>query len=595
MKPKTTAIWFALAASLFAFIWIFNNYLQPRAVAVVGLLPGLRAADVAGIQVSPAGATEISAVRTDGAWLLQKPLAYPAQAAAVEALAGALEKLVPASRLSASDLRGHKNADAEFGFDNPQFSLAVAAGNQRHQLMVGHRTAPGDQVFVRVGGEDSVFVTDVGWLNLLPRTAADWRDTALVGAAGTCDWVVVTNGTKAMEFRRDPAGLAWRMVRPLQARADNERIAAALQQLRAARTVQFITDDPRADLSSYGLQPADLAVWLGQGTNLADGIEAGNAPPTNSTLLFARRAGWGAVVAANKDAFAGWRGGVNDYRDPHLFTPGTPPGEIEVRGENNFTLQQHGSTNWDVAGESFPADADNVQAFLKMLASLRVSEFVKDGNTATNIQEFGLVAPAHQITLRAAPGDTNAPLVQLLFGTVETNRVLVKRADEDFVYAITPADYNSLFLFNDGWYYRDRRIWDFSETNVAQVTLRQSGKLRQLVRTGENKWSIAAGNGMINPPAVEETIHRLGQLTAAGWVGRNITEPEKYGLATNNLAVTIELKTGEKWQLDFGVELPQSQTALAAVTYGAGRWAFVFPPVLYQFVANYLTIPANVP
>ena len=37
------------------------------------------------------------------------------------------------------------------------------------------------------------------------------------------------------------------------------------------------------------------------------------------------------------------------------------------------------------------------------------------------------------------------------------------------------------------------------------------------------------------------------------------------------------------------------QTALAAVTLDGERWAFIFPPVVYQFVLSYLIIPANVP
>ena len=80
-------------------------------------------------------------------------------------------------------------------------------------------------------------------------------------------------------------------------------------------------------------------------------------------------------------------------------------------------------------------------------------------------------------------------------------------------------------------------------------------------------------------------------MTAAGWVGRNVTEPEKYGFNTNNLQIVIELKKGAKYAVDFGAELPASQTALAAVALDGERWAFVFPPVLYQFVSNYLTIP----
>jgi hypothetical protein len=100
---------------------------------------------------------------------------------------------------------------------------------------------------------------------------------------------------------------------------------------------------------------------------------------------------------------------------------------------------------------------------------------------------------------------------------------------------------------------------------------------------------------MINPPAIEETVHRLGELAAAGWVGRNITAPEKFGLSTNNLSISIELKNGEKYSVDFGVEIPRLQTALAAVTLDGERWAFVFPAALYQLVAAWLTIPANSP
>ena len=159
---------------------------------------------------------------------------------------------------------------------------------------------------------------------------------------------------------------------------------------------------------------------------------------------------------------------------------------------------------------------------------------------------------------------------------------------------MTTEDLNR--LPENGWEFRDRRIWNFTENDVAQITLCQNGKTRTLVHDGANKWSLAAGSqGMINPPAIEESAHRLGELAATGWVARNLAEPEKLGFNTNNLQITVKLKTGENLAVDFGAELPHAQTALAAVTLDGERWAFIFPPVLYQFVLSYLTIPANVP
>ncbi len=598
MKFHSTALWFVLAVLLFAGLWFFEKQLQPAAPAPTVLLPGLRVAEVTHVQISPAGAREISVVRTNGGWQLDKPFAYPAPAAGIEALLGAMTKLVPVLRLSASDVHG-KNTDAEFGFDNPQYTLELAAGEQAWHLRVGKLTAPGDQVYLRIVGLDGAFVTDAGWLQLLPGSANVWRNTALVDAADTLDGIVITNGAKVIELRRDATNHLWRMIRPLMTRADDAHILAAWQLLRSAKAEQFVTDDPKTDLSAFDLAPAELDVWFGRGTNFFSAVHAGKALPENPAQIYARREGWNGVLAVAKEALAPWRGAFNDFRDRHLLelTPATPVAEIEVRGEagaDSYTLQARpgSGSGWVLAGEKFPADTDNVLALVKLLAGFRIEDFVKD--VVTDLSSFGLATPARQITLRSVAGDTNHVIAQLLFSAVQTNKVYVKRADEDFVYALAAEEFNR--LPESGWEFRERRIWSFSETNVAQITLHQNGRTRQAVRTGENKWSLAPGSqGIIDPFAIEETVHRLGELTAAGWVGRNITVPEKYGLNTNNLSLTIEAKSGEKFTVDFSEYVPRMQTALAAVTLEGERWAFVFPAPLYQLVVAHLPLPANAP
>ncbi len=595
MNSKTTGIWFAIAAALFALIYFFQHFLRPAAAESSSILPELRPTAVTSVQVIPSGALEIRADRTNGAWRLIKPVAYPAQSAAIEALLDTLQKLTAATRVSAAELRGHHDADTEFGFETPSLSLVIEAGSQRRQLLVGNKTPPGDQVFLRVVGMDGAFVADADWLKHIPRSASEWRDTALVDANDSgLDWIVLTNGTKVIELRRNATNHLWRMIRPFPARADAGRITDALQRLQTARVTQFITDDAKADLTAFGLQPADLNLWFGRGTNFAGAIYVGKNLTNDLTQLFIKREGWNAIMTTAKEPWLPWRGSVNDFRDSHLLELIAPVAEVEVHGRDNFILQRQGSNNWQIVGEKFPADAENAQLFIKTLAGLRVAEFVKDVVTAPDLPAYGLAAPTRQITLRSVAGDTNHVMVQLSFGTNQNNEVFVRRADEDFVYAVTMEDFNR--LPEAAWEFRERRIWDFTEGDVAQITLRQGGKTRQIVRNGVNQWSLAAGSqGIVNPPAIEETAHRFGALTVAGWVGRNVTEPEKFGLNTNNLQIVIELKNSAKYTVDFGAELPSSQTALAAVTLDGERWAFVFPPVLYQFVLSYLTIPANVP
>ncbi len=597
MNAKPTILWFLLAVALAGAIWISDHYFQSAAAGAKPLCGGLRADQVTGLEIVPAGAREISILRTNHAWLLESPIRYPAQTAAVDGLLEALEKLTPVLTLSAGELSGRKNPEEEFGFDHPQFTLDVATGEQTWHLVVGNKTAPGDGLYVRVAGATGAYVTEPTWLNFLQRDANDWRDTSLVDVPDPLDWLVITNGTQAIELRRDATNRLWRMLRPLPARANNQRIVAALQQLRTARVLRFITDDPKADLTTNGLAPATLDVWLGSGTNLLTALHAGKDVPGRAGELFARREGWPAVVATPKEPLAPWRGTVNDFRDPNLLelTATAPVAEIEVRGENNFTLQQHGSNVWTVAGEKFPVDADQVRAFIRVLAGLQIADFVQDVVTPSGLQSYGLLTPSRQITLRAAVGATNHVIAQLLFGATTNNQVYVKRGDEDFVYALAQSDSLSE-LSLPGDFFRARRVWSFSETNVAEVTLRQNGKTRQMLRTGTNAWSLAPGSqGLINPPAVEETIHRLGELTSFGWIGRKFDDAADMGLTTNSLSVTIEFKSGEKYALAFGREerIPSlnTSTALAVATLAGERWAFVFPPMLCPLVGEYLTIP----
>ena len=127
------------------------------------------------------------------------------------------------------------------------------------------------------------------------------------------------------------------MIRPLQARADTDHITDALQRLAAAHVTQFITDDPKADLAAFGLQPADLDLWLGRGTNLMAAVHVGKSPTNDATQVYAQSAnGWNTVVTTAREPLAPWRGAVNDFRDTRLFELTAPVAEIEVRGAEQF-------------------------------------------------------------------------------------------------------------------------------------------------------------------------------------------------------------------------------------------------------------------
>jgi len=140
---------------------------------------------------------------------------------------------------------------------------------------------------------------------------------------------------------------------------------------------------------------------------------------------------------------------------------------------------------------------------------------------------------------------------------------------------------------------RERQIWNFSENDISQLTIRQQGKVRQIVRKGPHNWSLAAGSqGIINDLAIEESVRPLCRLAAGAWVARGERDRERYGLGENCLQLTLELKNGERRMVSFGVAA-RNEGAYAGVNVDSEFWIFEFPASLYRFVSLYLTIPAN--
>lgn len=610
MNSKHTLAWFVIAVALCAFIGGYRFLEHSTVIPSAEVLPGLHLPSVTSVQVSPKNMPEISVERTNDDWVLTQPVSYPAQNAAVDALLNDLKNLKSVIRITPAELSQNHDANAEYGFDSPSFSLVIQSGDDRREILVGNRTAPGDQVFLRVEGVEGVFVTGTDWLKLIPETANDWRDTSLVSSKDTFDSITLTNSAKItaqnssviIELHCDPVTHLWKMTHPLIARANGDYIANALQQLQTARVSQFVSDDANPELTSFGLQPATLDLWLGHGSNFVSALHFGNISPSDSTQIFAKREGWNAIMTTAKQPLSPWFRVVNDFRDPYLLELTAPVAEIEMvgPGTNDFSIQRNETNGWQIAGQTFPVDADNVQSLIQLLAGLRVSEFVKEVVTPADLPTYGLAKPARQIILRSAIGDTNAVIAQLLFGTNQANEVFVQRADEGlFVYGITPEDFAAVMTDNgpvpDGqpWQFRDRRIWNFTENDVTQITVRQNGKVEQMVHKGPNQWSLTAGQGIIVPPAIEEVAHDLGNMAAVAWLARGASDPPGYGLKPDNLSITIAYK-GQSVRVDFGAPV-SSQTACAAVTLDGQRWVFIFPPGVYQLVQSYLAISRDVP
>ncbi len=142
------------------------------------------------------------------------------------------------------------------------------------------------------------------------------------------------------------------------------------------------------------------------------------------------------------------------------------------------------------------------------------------------------------------------------------------------------------------WQMRDRRLWQFTEEDVARVTIRQKGKVRQIRHNGPQAWALDQGSqGIIDELAVDQTVRGLTQASAVAWVARGEQDRARYGFTNDGLQITLELKNGEKTAVEFGGEAPSS-FPYAAVTLDGQFRVFEFPwDIYHRYVLNYLSAP----
>jgi len=578
---------------LFGLMLARNRYFRGHESGPGKVVPNLKPSAVESIQITLTNSAELLAERTGSGWTLTKPLSYPAQAASIEVLLARLERLTPATSIRMEELKNRPKADEEFGFANPQASILIQQqGDQRIRLLLGGKTAPGDQFFLQVVGAENVYVIDADVLKFVPRSANDWRDrTVLDLRALGFDRIAVTNGTRIFEVQRDSTNSPWRMARPFLARADGAKIEQALEKLQNLRVTQFVSDDPKADLEALNLQPAELELAFSQGSNNVALLQFGKT--NNAGQVYVRRGGQNTIVTAANELVEPWRAPANDFRDLHLLVVTQPVDAIEIRGEENFSVQRQTNDTWRVLPQDLPTDEASVNELISVLGGLHL-EVAQGFVTEAGLTNYGLAPPLRQYTFYAradgAAGASNSVLAELQFGTNQPGKVFVRRTDESAVYSIPTNDFQRLPA--GGWQLRGRRLWNFSDDDIAGATIRKDGKACQIIRKERYHWSFAPGSqGLIkNELALEETVRGLVQVTAATWVARGYQNRARYGFHDGGLQVTLELKNGDKATVEFGAEAP-SNFEYAAVVLESQVWIFEFPWLLFRDVLSSLPIP----
>jgi hypothetical protein len=593
MNWKPTWVLLAVAAVLFAFIVLVDQPLrrQRELQASRVILPGFEPALVTNIEIHPWGQSIIQAVRQSApgnAWRLLQPVSYPAESQLVASFLNGLAKLEWLDRVSESELKDRPDAQEEFGFTKPRFTLLLQGSGPDRRLEIGDLGPFGDRVSLQVVGNTAIYQTDNNILRWLPPDKYQWRDPSLLNLTNLAFQTLrVRAAGKEFDLERDPTNHLWFMRQPLPARADTPKINDLLARLQSVSVSGFVTDDPQADLDSFGLQSSDttpdLAISFLDHTRAVAGFQVGRSPTNYPQLAFARRDDQGNVVVIARDAIRAWLAPYTNFLDQHFISLSPSLVEsITVRGDDNFVVRKQTNGQWlVVGGKSFPADAALMNDWLAGFTNVPTEIFK---TVVTDFSPYGLTNPCLQYFIRFSTNAGSQTEARIDFGLNQAGKVFERRSGEDCVNTVSRDDFDRLPRVS--WQLRDREIWSFATSNVVSVTVHQHGGVNKLLRDPDGDWTYAPGFNSqihIDSPALEECVFRIGQLRAVYWDGVGDEHLDRFGFAKTDHEVDFEVKSGATNQilsLQFGERSPYLHPYASVVRNGE-RLIFEFPADVY--------------
>lgn len=257
MRSRNLIILTAVVAALGAFIFFVERH-QPTTLEVVKranrVFPDLDVNVVEAVELQTSqGPIRLAAVNKE--WRLVEPIDFPADAAAVRSLLGAIadldvERVLPLGEVELAD----------FGLEDPVLGVVLLdSEGTRFSLAVGDPTPLGSNRAVRRGSDEEIVMSTGAFVTGLDRGVDDWRSRDVVDLLEH-DLDSVEIETAEDQIRTERVNGRWQLEAPLVDLADRDQMQSLISELNTLRISEFLPVD--GDPAELGLDPPAFRVLL---------------------------------------------------------------------------------------------------------------------------------------------------------------------------------------------------------------------------------------------------------------------------------------------------------------------------------------------
>src|SRR5437868_2405629 len=206
------------------------------------------------------GDQKIEIRRRENKWRLETPIKDQADGALVENLLSDLETWQKEGTIPAKDIDTDKSKLTEYGLNNPKLKLKLLGHDKPPEIFFGKDAALEGKMYVRFQNSKQTFLASQLVKKDIDKQPEEFPDKKLTDLT-TAQVHRITLKTPAGEMELEKKGDHWDILKPLRARADDQKVGDLISQVTTARIQQFMADD-RGDLRPYGLSEPRGSVTL---------------------------------------------------------------------------------------------------------------------------------------------------------------------------------------------------------------------------------------------------------------------------------------------------------------------------------------------
>src|SRR5438874_1008413 len=523
MRFRTTLVLFALTAALVVFIKFYETK-RPNTEEASRRAQNVVNFDrdkINGIVIQN-GDERIELKRVDKRWRMQSPVKDSADGTTIDSLLFDLEGWRKDATIPAKEIQADKNRMAEYGVSKAKLRLKLEGTDAPPEIWFGNNAALEGRTYVRLENSKDVFLASQSIKNQISKKPEEFRDRKLTDTFAT-QVARLSLKTAAGEMELQKQADHWQIVKPLRARADDQKVNDLIAQITTSRIAQFVADDA-GDLHPYGLtEPRGTVTIFSDNDKQGQILQIGGVPEKEKDQVYVRFAPRKFVYTLPNKIETILSTRPNDLRDRHLV-------RFDQNQLDRITIDAPGRTktvlarkdqNWTIVNRNNrAANAAEARRLIDSLAGEQVTNFVAD--VASDLPEYGLDKPQLTVTLSSFASENTAetkagehPLATIAFGKIDGENIFARVGEEPFMVAVRRSTLDNIFA--DPLQWQELAIFKFKPEQIHRLALFTDHE-QSLIRGPNNQWEWVTGNGPINTVAVQSLVNTLASLHAVRWL-----------------------------------------------------------------------------